>query len=114
MSKINPDTDWRHDPELDELERLSNSVIALIEQGHLGDAERACLELKRRFPDMIDWIERTGAVHEARGEVSQAVEHYRQCIKFIDASPDDFDSDSKEFYRHAIERLQSRQSDDRG
>ena len=77
MNKFTPDTEWRHDPELDELEQLSNSVIDLIERGHLDDAERACLELKRRFPDMIDWIERSGAVHEARGDVSRAIERLR-------------------------------------
>lgn len=108
MSTINPDTDWRHDPELDELEQLSNSVIDLIQAGHLDDAERACLELRRRFPDMIDWIERTGAVHEARGDYRQAVEHYRRCIEFIERSPEDFDADSMDFYRYAIARLQSR------
>jgi hypothetical protein len=107
MSKINPDTDWRHDPELDELEQLSNSVIDLINTGRLDDAERACLELKRRFPEMIDWIDRAAAVHEARGEVGRAIELYRACVEYIDDNSDDFDEDGKDFYRGAIERLQS-------
>jgi hypothetical protein len=110
MTITDPDTEWPLDPELDELERLSNSVVELIEDGRLGEAERACLELRRRHPDLIDWIDRTGLLHEARGDVSQAVEHYRLCIIFIEGNPDDFDAESKDYYRLAIERLQSRQA----
>jgi hypothetical protein len=108
MTITEPDTDWPHDPDLDELERLSNSVVDLINHGRLDDAERACLELKRRYPDVIDWIDRTGAVHEARGEVNKAIERYRQCLDFISRNPDGFDEDSKDFYRCEIDRLESR------
>lgn len=108
MNEFSPDTDWEYDPELEELEQLSNSVVDLIAKGHLDDAESACLELKRRFPDQIDWIERSARVYEARGDVSRAVEHYRKCLEFIDNNPDGFDSDSRDDYEQAIERLASR------
>lgn len=94
------------DPELDLLERLSNSVVDLIEQGHFDDAERACLELKRGYPEQMDWIFRTGQVHEARGEANEAVECYQQCLDFIERNPDGFDEESKDYYRSGIERLQ--------
>jgi len=108
MVKINPDTFGPYVPELDELDRLSNSVVDLIDAGRFGGAEHACRELKNRFPDMIDWIDRTGSLHEARGELSQAIEHYRRCIDYIDSHPDGFDADSRNWYQSRIERLESR------
>jgi hypothetical protein len=99
------DPDWSYDPDLDALERLSNGVIDLIERGRLDEAQRNCLELKTRFPDQIDWIERSAAVCEARGRVDEAIEHYRRCLVFIDSHPDGFDSDSREWYRSQINRL---------
>ena len=39
MFNRDPDPDWFHDSELDELERLSNGVVDLIESGHLDEAQ---------------------------------------------------------------------------
>jgi len=94
------------DPDLDELETLSNSVLDLIESGHLDEAEAACRELTRRWPDQMDGIERMASVLEARGRTAEAVERYRECIAFIDAHPDGFDEESKQEYRDAIARLE--------
>lgn len=91
----------------DNLEQLSNSVVDLIDEGRLDEAEDACRQLKREFPDVIDWIERTGAVHEARGEADKAVEHYRRCLQYIDDHPDYFEEASKDWYRRSIKRLES-------
>ena len=99
----NPDRFY--DLELDLLERLSNGVIDLIERGHLDEAERNCLELETRFPDQIDWMERSAAVYEARGQVDRAIEHYRRCLTHIDRHPHDFDSDTRERYQSQIDRL---------
>jgi tetratricopeptide (TPR) repeat protein len=114
MVTNNPDDFFLLDPDLDELERLSNGALDLIESGRLDEAERTCLELERRFPDTIDWLERTAALHEARGEVSRAIEHFRRCIDFIDQRPDDFDPETRASYGCEIERLQSGQKVDRG
>jgi len=64
-----------------------------------------CVELKKRFPDQIDWIERSAALHAARGKIGQAIEHYQLCLTYIDRYPDGFDSDSRAWYRDQIERL---------
>ena len=105
MVNFGTDPSWPFDPELDELEKLSNGVIDLIERGHLDRAERLCLELKRRFPETIDWIERTAALHEARGQAGQAIDHDQLCIDFIERDPDEFDADIKDWYRSEIDRL---------
>ena len=91
----------------DDIDRLSNSVLDLIKEGRLDEAEAACRQLKREFPDAIDWIERTGAVHEARGETEKALEYYRRCLQYIDDHPDYFEEASKDWYRRSIKRLES-------
>ena len=91
----------------DNLEQLSNSVVDLINDGRLDEAENACKKLKREFPDVIDWIERTGALHEARGETDKAVDYYRRCLQYIDDHPDYFEEASKDWYRRSIKRLES-------
>ena len=96
-----------YDEEFDELERLSNGVLDLIDAGRLEDAERACSELERRFPDQIDWLERTGSLHEARQDPGTAIAYYRRCLDFIEQNPEGFDESSKELYRGLIDRLES-------
>ena len=91
----------------DNLEQLSNSVVDLINEGRLDEAEDACKQLKREFPDVIDWIERTGALHEARGETDKAVDYYRRCLQYIDDHPDYFEEASKDWYHRSIKRLES-------
>jgi len=91
----------------DNPDQLSNGILDLIKQDRLDEAEKACRQLKREFPDLIDWIERTGAVHEARGETEKAVEYYRQCLQFIDDNPGNFEEASKDWYRRSIKRLES-------
>ena len=50
--------------------------LDLIEVGRLDEAERMCQELKRRFPDQPDWIERAALLHETRGELGEAIADY--------------------------------------
>ena len=91
----------------DNLEQLSNSVVDLIDEGRLDEADDECLHLTREFPHLIDWIERTGAVHEAKGETDKAIEYYRRCLQYIDDHPDYFEEASKDWYRRSIKRLES-------
>ena len=112
MFHSDSDPNW-FDPELAELEELSNGALDLIENGRLSEAERKCLELKKRFPDQIDWIERSAAVCKARGQIDQAIDHYRRCLAHIDSNPDGFDSDSRAWYRSQIDRLRKPSTSDR-
>jgi tetratricopeptide (TPR) repeat protein len=90
----------------DDLDRLSNRVVDLIEEGRLQEAEAACQELKAQYPEVIDWLHRTAMVHEARGERQQAIEYYEQrTLQYMDAYPEDFEELSREPFREAIERL---------
>jgi len=89
----------------DELDQLSNRVVDLIDEGRLDEAAAACEELKARYPEVIDWIQRTAMLHEARGEVREAIEYYERTLEYMDANPDDFEQLSREPSRAAIERL---------
>jgi tetratricopeptide (TPR) repeat protein len=100
-------TDLDFDPELEKLEQLSNGILDLIEEGRFAEAERACEVLRRDFPDQIDWVERTAALHEARGERDAAIEHYEKCITHIRKHADDFDPDCVEWYRGKIEQIRA-------
>jgi tetratricopeptide (TPR) repeat protein len=104
MLPIDTSLDW-FDPDLAELEELSNGALDLIEIGRLDEAERMCFELKKRFPNQIDWNEHSAALYVARGQVDQAIAHYEQCLAHIDRYPDGFDLDSRAWYRDQIDRL---------
>lgn len=93
------------DPDLDLLERLSNGALDLIEAGRLDEAERMCLELKRRFPNQPDSIERAARLHEARGELGEAIADYERCIAFADLAAGEFDEAFKADCRRQIDRL---------
>jgi tetratricopeptide (TPR) repeat protein len=89
----------------DDLDRLSNRVVDLINDGRLQEAEAACHELKEHYPDVIDWLHRTAMLHEARGETLQALAYYERTLQYMDAHPEDFEELSRKPFRLAIERL---------
>lgn len=89
----------------DEIDQLSNSVVDLLDEGRLDEAETACQSLKTQYPETIDWIHRTAMVYEARGEVGQAIVYYEKTLQFMDANHDDFEALSREPFRQAIDRL---------
>lgn len=74
------------------LDLLANSVQAHIKAGRLEEAEQACSKLKRRYPDQIDWMERTADVASAKGDHARAAEHYRMAAEVARTSPG-FDED---------------------
>jgi tetratricopeptide (TPR) repeat protein len=67
---------------LNDLDRLSNRVPALLRKGEIDEALRVCQELERRYPDDIDWREHLAAVYEAQGDAKRAATHYRQAADF--------------------------------
>jgi len=69
--------------DFEELERLSNRVPDLIDEGRLDEAEKVCQDLLHRFPEASDGIERLGHVYEVRGDLTTAAAHYRKAAAFI-------------------------------
>jgi tetratricopeptide (TPR) repeat protein len=98
--------------ELDELDRLSNSVPKLIAQGRLDEAEAACRELHRLYPDQIDWLERSALVCQARGQPKLAADYYRKAVAFTLSRPDGFDDDSRAWMLDKIRELDPTALDD--
>jgi len=73
--------------EVDDLDDLSNSVLDLIDAGKFDEAESVCNELKKRYPDQVDGIERMAMVYEARGESQKAAEYYLKTAEFMRSNP---------------------------
>lgn len=91
----------------DEFTELSNRAVDLIHDRRLAEAEEVCRELKDRFPDRIDWIERTAMLHEARGEAQKALHYYRRCLDYIEENHELFEQASRDSYRQRIDRLEA-------
>jgi len=68
--------------ECEELDKLSNSVLELIQNGSFDDAEKTCNELLKLYPDQVDGLERLAMVYEARGEIEKAVAYYKKTAEF--------------------------------
>jgi len=92
------------DEELDNLDELSNHVVDLIHEGQLDEAESACQELRRRFPDQIDWIERQAHIYEKRGQNKKAAEWYRKAATFA-RTQDGFDDEAITGFRRRADQL---------
>jgi tetratricopeptide (TPR) repeat protein len=90
--------------EADELDEISNRVVDLVKEGSLDEAEELCGELRRRFPDQIDGIERMAYVHEARGNNAKAAELYRQAAVFAKNSKG-FDAEGIAWFNQQADRL---------
>jgi len=92
--------------DLDDLDMLSNSVLDLIEQGRLDEAEDACCQLLSRYPDQIDGVERLARVHEARGDKKKAAEYYRKAAVFAQSNLG-FDQEGIDWYWSKARGLES-------
>ena len=93
-------------PGFTDLDDLSNSVVDLIEAGHLDEAEAACHQLLTRYPDQIDGTERLAAVYEAKGEKKLAAEYYRKAAQFAQGSPG-FDQKLIDWYLSKAKELEA-------
>ena len=90
-----------HDDDLDD---LSNSIVDLINDGNLDAAERACDELDRRFPEMIDCLDRRAMLLEARGQSKLAADYYRRAAEFARTN-EGFDSITLDDFLARADRL---------
>jgi uncharacterized protein YecA (UPF0149 family) len=66
----------------DPLDLLSNSVLTLIRDGHLDEADRVCERLRTEYPDVSDGLDRQAMVYEARQMWTEAADYYRQAAQF--------------------------------
>ena len=88
-----------------ELDLLSNSVVALVDEGRLDEADAACEQLRTQYPETHDWLMRKAMVCEARGETRLAIEYCERTIAWMDAHAEHFDPESREPFYEDIERL---------
>ena len=95
-------------PGFTDLDRLSNSVVDLIEEGRLEEAETVCHELLSRYPDQIDGTERLAEVYKAKGEKKRAAEYYRKAAEFAQKSPG-FDQELIDHYSSQAKLLESQE-----
>jgi tetratricopeptide (TPR) repeat protein len=88
-----------------DLDRLSNRVPTLIDQGRLDEAEEVCQELQRQYPDQIDGISRLAEVYEARGDQKEAAEYYRKAAEFA-GTTEGFDEEAVKNYLNDAHRME--------
>jgi len=89
-----------------DLDKLSNSVVDLIEENRLDEAEAVSRRLLADYPDQIDGLNRLAQVYEARGEKSKAAEYYLKATNFAKSMPG-FDQESVDWYLSQVSRMKS-------
>jgi len=92
--------------DIDELDRLSNSVVQFIEKGRLDEAEKVSHDLLSRYPDQIDGLDRLAMVYDARGDRKKAAEYYRKAGEFAKNNPG-FDQESIAWYLKKANKAES-------
>lgn len=92
--------------EVEELDNLSNSVIALIKAEDWAAAEAACHQLQKRYPDQVDGVWRKAMVEEARGNRAAAAKAYREAAEFM-RTHDGFEAESIADMIESAERMES-------
>jgi Flp pilus assembly protein TadD len=88
------------------LDRLSNSVIDLIRAKRFDAAERVCQQLREKYPDQVDGIERLAMVYEAKGDTAGAVAQYREAAEFMRERPEGFDQEGIEYMLEKAQELE--------
>jgi hypothetical protein len=96
-----------------DLDDLSNSVLDLIDAGKFDEvdagkfdeAKSVCKDLRERYPDQVDGIERMAMVHEACGDNKKAVEYYQKTAEFMRSNPG-FDNEGIQWALNKAKQLQ--------
>ena len=91
-------------PVYTDLDQLSNSVVDLIAQNKLDEAEKVSHRLLVEYPDQIDGLDRLAQVYEARDEKEKAAEYYRKAAEFARSMPG-FDQESIDWYLSEADRV---------
>lgn len=97
----------------DGLDELSYSVVTLIKEKRFDEALAVCERLRTDFPNVHDWLERSGMVHEARGDFALALDFYRRHVAFITEPErrDGYDEELIEIFRSKVVELEARVAD---
>lgn len=93
-----------------DLDELSNGVVDLINARRFDEAFGACERLLAEYPEVIDGLERSAMVHQARGNLPLALDFYRRALAFTELplQSDGFDEDGREYFREKIAELDAR------
>ncbi len=94
-------------PVYTELDQLSNSVMDLIKNDKLDEAEAVSKKLLNEYPDQIDGFERFGQVYEARGKTHIAADYYQKAADFAKTMPG-FDQKSVEYYLSKVKKMRKK------
>ena len=89
-----------------DLDKLSNSVVDLIEENKLDEAEAVSHKLLAEYPDQVDGFNRFAQVYEARGDKSKAAEYYRKAADFA-KSNEGFDQKAIDRFLSEAKRVES-------
>jgi len=97
-------------PVEDSPDLLSNSVVDLLDEKRFDEALAACERLRVEYPELPDWLERSGAVHEARGDLPLARDFYQRALDFTELPEQraGFDEDGRAFFRRKLASLDAR------
>ena len=87
-----------------DLDNLSNQVPVLIKQQKYVEAKEVCQRLLKQFPEQIDGLHRFAEVFEAKGDLSQAAEYYRQSAEFAKQA-EGFEKESVKYFMKKAEQL---------
>ena len=91
-----------------ELDQLSNSVVDLIKQKNLDEAEAVSRRLLSEYPDQVDGFDRLAMVYEARGDRKKAAQYYRKAAEFARSNPG-FEKKSIDRFLSEAKRMESDQ-----
>lgn len=94
----------------DILDELSNGVVDLIAEQRFDAALASCERLLTEYPDVVDGLERSAMVQEARGDLLLAIDFYRRSLAFTERpeQKDGFDEDGRDYFREKIDDLVAR------
>ena len=98
-------------PVYTQLDQLSNSVVGLIKQNRLDEAEAVSRKLLTDYPDQVDGLNRLAMVYEARGENSKAADYYHKAADFAKSNPD-FDKQMVNWFLSEARRMKKETSKD--
>ena len=92
-------------PVYTDLDQLSNSVVDLIKQDRLDEAEAVSHKLLTDYPDQLDGLNRLAMVYEARGEKGKAADYYRKAADFAKSNPG-FDKQMVDWFLSEARRME--------